>query len=71
MRNDDGISLYIERKMMAGSRSDLFILGHDSPIGSGVDMSIIGANPKIPNSVDMTVFNNRSNDRFNLFTRGF
>lgn len=71
MSNNGVANLYIERTPRSAGRTDLFISGHDSPIGSGVDIYIAGENPSSNNTVDMIVYNNRINNSVNLFTRGF
>ncbi len=70
-RMDSGMNLYIERKSIEASRTDLFMSAHDSPVGSGFDFYISGKNVSSTGNVNLTLFNNESNDLVNLYTRGF
>jgi hypothetical protein len=70
-RHGDGISLFIERKMIFDSRTDLFMEAHENPITNSNDMYMYGDNGNSSGNINLFLSNRKEADNIKLFTRGF
>jgi hypothetical protein len=67
----DGIPLYIERKMIFATRTDLFMQAHENPITKSNDMYMYGDNGNSSGNISLFLSNGKEANNIKLFTRGF